>query len=344
MANWRAGIGAAGVVILAALGGVAGSAPQRAAVAPDARTAAARSLALVERGAERFVRTQDCFSCHHQALPLMALALARRKGLPVSETAITRQQEFTVGAFTPAIPEIRRGLGIQGSNTSAGYALAAFRALGRPRDELTDALGEFLAGRQLKDGHWYPSADRPPFEASEFTTTALAVEGLNAYAPAARAAAWEGRRQEAAAWLRRERPSDTEDRVFQLRGLAAAGDLKGAAAAVAALRREQRPDGGWAQTARLRSDAYATGAALLALVEAGGVPAQDPAYQRGVKFLIQSQAADGSWRVTTRAKPQQLFFDNGDPYGRSQFISFAATNLAAMAILHRLPDASASAP
>jgi hypothetical protein len=33
----------------------------------------------------------------------------------------------------------------------------------------------------------------------------------------------------------------------------------------------------------------------------------------------------------------QLFFDNGDPGGKSQFISFAATGWAVLALLEQFP-------
>jgi N-acyl-D-amino-acid deacylase len=82
---------------------------------------------------------------------------------------------------------------------------------------------------------------------------------------------------------------------------------------------------------------------LLALAGSGGVSPGDPLYQRGVKFLLRTQGADGSWRVATRSSPQQLFFDNGDPHGKLQFISFTATNVAAMAVMLRLPEDATAA-
>ena len=59
----------------------------------------------------------------------------------------------------------------------------------------------------------------------------------------------------------------------------------------------QRKDGGWSQTEALESDAYATGSALVVLHRAGGLATADPAYQRGIAFLLKSQLADGSWLV-----------------------------------------------
>ena len=50
-----------------------------------------------------------------------------------------------------------------------------------------------------------------------------------------------------------------------------------------------------------------------------------PATAKAVRFLLKTQCDDGSWFVETRAKPVQVFFDNGDPHGKSQFISIPAT-------------------
>jgi N-acyl-D-amino-acid deacylase len=335
-------MGAAGLLAAGLLPASAARAPRAPAAPPDAPTAARRSLALIQRGAANYLTHQECFSCHHQALPLMTCSLAERCGLPVNREAVRKQLDFSVNYFAASTDEMRRGLGVQGANDAVGYALAAFAAARKVPDDTTEAMAQFLVRRQVADGSWIASAERPPFEGSVFTPTALALAGLKAFGPKSLAAELPRIRAHAADWLRRTPPRDLEDRVYQLRGLSVAGDEAGVRQAVAALEAAQRPDGGWSQLPRLKSDAYATGAALLALGEAGGVPPSDPVYRKGIDFLLGSQQADGSWFVQTRAKPVQVFFDNGDPHGKSQFISFAATNLATMAILRSLPTAAAA--
>ena len=80
------------------------------------------------------------------------------------------------------------------------------------------------------------------------------------------------------------------------------------------------------------SDAYATGEALYALNVAGGMPATDPGYAKGVKYLLNTQAADGSWHVASRSIWLQPYFDSGFPYGTDQWISAAATAWSTMAL------------
>jgi hypothetical protein len=73
---------------------------------------------------------------------------------------------------------------------------------------------------------------------------------------------------------------------------------------------------------------------LVALKEAGAVAATDPVYKQGVKFLMSSQLEDGSWYVKSRSIPIQPYFESGFPHGHDQWISTAATNWAAMALIH----------
>ncbi len=56
-------------------------------------------------------------------------------------------------------------------------------------------------------------------------------------------------------------------------------------------------------------------------------------YQRGVRFLLRTQEADGSWFVNKRAIPLNNYFDTGFPHGQSQYASFNATCWATMALL-----------
>ncbi len=100
--------------------------------------------------------------------------------------------------------------------------------------------------------------------------------------------------------------------------------------------RQQREDGGWAQTADLASDAYATGQVLYTLHELG-VPSSDPVYRRGVQYLLQTQQSDGSWLVKSRAPKFQPYFDTTFPYGHDQWISSAATAWAATALSYVRP-------
>src|SRR5205823_2998816 len=61
------------------------------------RAAAARSIALLQKGSDGFTKAQDCFSCHQTGLPASAVALARERGVAVNEGAL---RASTVKALT----------------------------------------------------------------------------------------------------------------------------------------------------------------------------------------------------------------------------------------------------
>jgi hypothetical protein len=100
----------------------------------------------------------------------------------------------------------------------------------------------------------------------------------------------------------------------------------------------QRSDGGWSDIASMESGAFTTGLAMMAL-QSSGLPVSDPAYQRGVKYLLNTQLEDGSWHVPTRAAGFQPYFDNGFPHGVDQWISAAGTSLATIALTLAAPPA-----
>lgn len=127
-------------------------------------------------------------------------------------------------------------------------------------------------------------------------------------------------------------PKSTEDRSMQLLGMKwggiDAGLLQDPLEKLIAL---ERPDGGWAQTPDLESDAYATGMVLYAMHELG-VPAGAEAYRRGVTYLAQTQLPDGSWHVMSRSPKFQPYFQSGFPHNHDQWISSAGTAWATIAL------------
>lgn len=104
------------------------------------------------------------------------------------------------------------------------------------------------------------------------------------------------------------------------------------AKSAAAIAATQAASGGWRQNPNLPEDAYATGQALYALHEAGGMPVTDPVYQKGVAYLLNTQHPDGSWHVRSRSPKFQPYFQSGFPHDHDQWISSAGTGWATMAL------------
>src|SRR5262249_3366561 len=144
-------------------------------------------------------------------------------------------------------------------------------------------------------------------------------------------------------WLWKVKPETNEEAVFQLLGLHWAGEPAEKLADLAqSLRQQQRKDGGWAQLPMLESDAYATGEALYTLARTG-TDVTDPAWQRGLRFLLEHQEDDGTWHVARRAFPFQPTMESGFPHHRDSWLSAAATSWAVLALTRVLPVGTASA-
>jgi squalene cyclase len=217
---------------------------------------------------------------------------------------------------------------------TAGYALFTLELGGHKPDENTEAVVEYLLKDQANRDHWRTTANRPPTEASSFTRTYVGLRGLRVWATESQKEKARKRIAAVRDWVVKTRPKDTEDRVFRLFALKEVdADEKELAAASWELMKTQRPDGGWAQLDSMSSDAYATGTALVALHQAGGLATDHPAYARGVGFLLKTQLADGSWYVKSRSKPFQPYYESGFPHGKDQFISAATSGWATTALL-----------
>ena len=217
-------------------------------------------------------------------------------------------------------------------------------AEGAAPDRTTDAMVHNIAAQQRQAGNWhFGGVARPPMEDGDYSRTAIAIRALAVYGIEARKAEFNRRIERAAAWLRAADPRTTEDRNMQVLGLKwANADDAAIERRVRDLKALQRSDGGWAQTAELASDAYATGQTLFALHESG-VPASDPVYRRGVAYLLRTQLDDGSWHVSSRAPKFQPYFQSGFPHDHDQWISGSATAWAAIALSYAVPEGPARA-
>jgi hypothetical protein len=218
------------------------------------------------------------------------------------------------------------------------YVTLMFAAQNVAPTPATDAFVHYLAAKQRPFGQWRGvGATRAPIQDGDVSRTAMAIRALATYAIPARRTEFESRVARAAAWLAAQPPRTTEDRVMQLLGLHWAGThAPDRTRRTRELAAAQRADGGWAQTPYLASDAYATGQALYALREMG-LPANDPALQRGAAFLVRTQQDDGSWYVKSRAMKIQPYFESGFPHGHDQWISQSGTAWAAMGLTATAP-------
>ena len=164
--------------------------------------------------------------------------------------------------------------------------------------------------------------------------TAMSLRVMQVFGTPAMKAELDLRIARARTYLASAKAATNDEAAMQILGLHwAAGNAAKVSALGQALLSAQRPDGGWSQNQNLASDAFASGEALFALHEAGILAASDAAYQKGVKFLMDTQSADGSWYVRSRAPKFQPYFQSGFPYDHDQWISSAGTSWAVRALI-----------
>lgn len=302
------------------------------------RAAINRSIPLLEKGTQGSAEQRKCFTCHNQAVPVFALVEARNHGIAINEENLQRQLQHTAAHLERGKKKYLEGSGQGGKVFMAGYALWMLEVGGRTPDETTAAVTGFLLQYQKQANHWTHPGSRPPSSGSEFATTYVALRGLAAFGTEEQKTRIEARSAAAGKWLLSEKPAETEDRVFRLRTLKYVTAKKQVVQqAVQELLDSQRNDGGWAQTAQMKSDAYATATVLVALLEAEKTSSDASFVRRAVQYLIDAQQDDGSWHVVTRAKPFQTYYESGFPHGKDQFISITASGWATLALLLALP-------
>jgi hypothetical protein len=314
------------------------------------RRAAERGLDLLVKTSPSFIKQGGCNSCHNQMLPAAAQAFARTRGI-VSEPAVAQLPAELSDATMERYAEysVAGGAGV---NTMTFELFAADLAR-TPIDARIRAQIRYIKAQQQPDGHWRggsgvltnnapqalsrPAAARPPLNFDAFAPTAYMIRALRAYGRPENDADTHLRIERAGKWLLNAKASRTQEHAFRVLGLTwASADRRSIDAAARALQSLQRADGGFSQLPTMPSDAYATGLALFALHEAGMPPAHR-VYQAGLKFLLTTQAADGTWHVKSRSLEFQPYFESGYPYGHDQWISAAGAAYAVFALAAAVP-------
>jgi ankyrin repeat protein len=310
----------------------------------EVRQAVARALPLLESSAATFVAKRACVSCHHNILPVLAFHLARQRGVAINTKVLDAVEDKTLRALRgpAALDDAVQATGLADPTPNDSFLLMAAHAAGLPASAATAVYASRLLNWQ-RGGHWVTSDFRPPHSSSAFTATATAVRAIDFYLPVEFRAKRNACLLRARRWLVATHPLSTEDASFRLMGLVWAGGSSGEIAAAKRDLLARRMDaGGWPELPAYPPDAYSTGEALYALHEAG-VPSTDPVSSAGLEFLISTQAPDGTWRVRTRmispAPVSPEYFPSGFPYGKDEYLSYAGSSWAVMAMLSSLPIA-----
>jgi hypothetical protein len=308
-----------------------------------------RSIIYLQTECADWLRTRKCAACHHVPLPLWALGEAGRQGYAIDERFLADTTESFLGSRDKLMasklfpdpadsPDPRP----QGRGLNMGLPFLAIAARSMPRleegqQQSLKLIMEEIARKQRPDGSWdfYATLRRPPINESQATDAAWIIMALQGEtgpdAPESQRAAL-GR---AIAWLDAAiRSGIHQEKVLRLLLAIRVGKGRDTMqTAIDELLALQRADGGWSQTVpEMRSDAFATGQTLYVLSLAGH-PAERPEIQRGIDFLVATQAPGGSWPMISRSTP------DGSP-GSARLltpITCAATSWATLALVRLTP-------
>jgi hypothetical protein len=315
---------------------VSGDSPRQANGAAIRRSID-KALPLLEKGAAATIKKRQCFTCHHTATMIYTLEAARRRGLKIDTGLLEALIERSHGQARVA-SVTQRGRDMLGEPDMTAWALVALDQVGWQPDERTAGAAEFVLRYNQDLPNWHFQLPRPPTAASDFTSTWVSLVSILNYSSRERQLSADIRAGMAGSWLLKTPAGDTEDRVYRLRSLHLLGFKAARIAAEASqLLKEQREDGGWAQKPTMTSDAYATSTTLAALHDTGMQGVGDPAWQKGLRYLLQTQQEDGSWHVKTRSPPFQPFYHSDFPHGTDQFISYSATAWSVYVLLQTMP-------
>jgi hypothetical protein len=117
------------------------------------KAAARRALAPLQKSLTAYAEKRDCFSCHNQGVPLVALKIARSRGLAIDEDAFQDAVAQTRADLEGALERYRQGRGQPGGADRASYALWALEAGDHPPDQVTGAVAEYLLKTDRERDH-----------------------------------------------------------------------------------------------------------------------------------------------------------------------------------------------
>jgi hypothetical protein len=89
--------------------------------AQEIKTAVIKSLKLLETTAAKTAESRSCFTCHGQALPVLAMAQAQQRGLTIDQENLNRQLKHTHDHLSEGRADYLQGKGQGGQVAKSGW-------------------------------------------------------------------------------------------------------------------------------------------------------------------------------------------------------------------------------
>jgi hypothetical protein len=275
-----------------------------------------RAIGYLQNESAAWLKSRKCAACHHVPMVLWSLSEAEAQGYTIDKKFLADTTESTIGSAekmmaskimsNPADPPDTRPLarGVNMGQVFMAVAARSFPKLEEGQQTTLRQIADEIVKKQQSDGSWEFFLSRPPVNESQSTDVAwmiLALQGrAETEAPESHRLALEKGMQ----WLAGAKlPVSYQDQVLKvLLAIRNGKSREEMQTAIDELLAQQRPDGGWRQTAEGTSDAFATGQTLYVLALAGHT-AEQPEIKRAIDYLIATQKPDGSWPMTSRSSP-----------------------------------------
>lgn len=298
-------------------------------LALQARQAVELAIPYLEKDGVAWMNDRKCLTCHYVAFMVWSFRDASQHGFAVDKPKLSQWTDWS----------LNHALG-QGVEGPAQMLLARDRTdTSESTLKLTESLVDAIIKGQDSDGFWKPGGQLPtqkrPLSETTQVSTMWCVLALDTFdRPNDQRT---GSRDKALEWLSRTPPNGkdpaTSSEWYAARILIEKkfGDTRRVEALRDQILAAQQSDGGWGWLWADKSDAFGTGLSLYALSEVG-VPSSHPAVERAWRFLVETQAADGSWivhgtKTATKDQPHPLS-------------SFWGTTWGVLGLCHSLPEQS----
>ena len=283
-----------------------------------------RALPEIRKGGARWIKENDCLSCHRVSFQVWSLNRAQELGFESDHSQLQEWNDWATNWQNMVKPHLRKDASMEkvlgrNSDTMAQLLLGRPRPPeGKPEPDWVATYGDHLLKAQQEDGSWKPGGQLPKQkravrETQEVTTmwVQLALHDIDIASDELKRAAVRARN-----WMDQEtKGQSTEWWATRLMLARTVHSDSVADELLATLLGHQHTDGGWGWLVKDESDALGTGIALYALAR-DGLTLEDPSVIRAVEFLRETQNDDGTWDVKgTKRSDNDTVVDTASYWG-----------------------------
>ena len=138
-----------------------------------------RGLEILKRGVANYPKHRDCFSCHHQALPLFAIRMGDAvQGQSENRESMERIEQFSKASLGRDLAAVSDSEDFDGRGLTLGYAMWTMDLGSGEMGSLKNGLLRKGIATQQPGGFWRIHSHRPPASSSDLIATALVVSSL----------------------------------------------------------------------------------------------------------------------------------------------------------------------